>query len=239
MQWVTTVTTGIESPLSIVKNDAQDTDQLESVYDLAMRVTEIKNMVKKNGLFEAFDIYEVDSLGRPLKSTARNLLDEYDTLTLDKVHTSPRAVQSWEPDHRVWVETIIASWISACCDAPLRERITERLIGLDAYENGGATDFKSAIDCITSMRQSVSMALSMCISSLTIKGFDGENVPGVISFLRGATQRLKMSGMLPPHLSLIFTVFYNRRAVYRSTPSSLLCMLVRRSMSCSMVNPNA
>jgi hypothetical protein len=203
MQWVSIVTTGIDSKLSMVKNDAIASDQLESVYDLAMRVTEIKNMAKKNGLLDAFDIYQVDSIGRPLKTTARNLLDEYGTITFDEVRTSTRSVQSWDPDHRVWVETIVATLIANCCDAPLRERVTERLIGVDPYETGGATYFKSAIDCITSMSQTVSMALSIRLSTLTIKGFDGENVPRVISFLRGATQRLKMSNMLPPHLSLM------------------------------------
>jgi hypothetical protein len=178
MQWVSIVTTGLDSKLSMVKNDAINTDQLESVYDLAMRVTKIKNMAQKNGLFHAFDIYQTDSLGLPLKSTAWNLLDEYGTITLDKVWANTRSVQSWEPDHRIWVETIVAMLIANCCDAPLCERVTERLIGFDPYETRGATYFKSAIDCIMSMSQIVLMALSIRISpTLTIKGFDGENVP--------------------------------------------------------------
>jgi hypothetical protein len=58
------------------------------------------------------------------------------------------------------------------------------------------------------MSQTVSMALSICISNMTIKSFDGENVPRVISFLRGATQRLTMSAMLPPHMSLtVYRIF--------------------------------
>jgi hypothetical protein len=103
----------------------------------------------------------------------------------------------------VWLETIVTTLVENCCDAPLRERVTERLIALSDYETGGATYFKSAIECITSMSQTVSMTLSLSISTLTIKSFDGENVSRVISFLRGATQRLKMSSMLPPHMSLI------------------------------------
>jgi hypothetical protein len=63
MQWVDTVTKGMESKLSMVKNDAIEVDQLESVYNIAMRVTELKNMAKRNGIFEAFDIYDVNSGG--------------------------------------------------------------------------------------------------------------------------------------------------------------------------------
>jgi hypothetical protein len=88
------------------------------------------------------------------------------------------------------------------------------LIGVDDYKIGGATFFKIAIDCITSMSHTVSMFLSIKITKLTIKQFDGENVIKVISALRGACQRHTMSGMLPPHLPIIlYKIFQSSSCV--------------------------
>ena len=42
MQWVTQITTGLATPFSMLKSDAVESEQLESVYDLAMRVNELK-----------------------------------------------------------------------------------------------------------------------------------------------------------------------------------------------------
>ena len=214
MQWIATVTSGIDSKFSTVKSDSVDDEQFESVYDLSMRVAELQTFVRQNGLISAFDIYDVDSNGLPLLSSGRNLLDDYGTLTLDTVKVSTRSIQEWAADHRVWVETIVMQLVSNSCDSDLRQRVTERLIGVNAYEVGGATFFKLAIECITSMSHTVSMSLSIKITNLTIKKFDGENVIKVISALRGATQRLTMSGMLPPHLPIIlYRVFQSSSCV--------------------------
>jgi hypothetical protein len=107
MQWVAAVTLGIDSKFSTVKSDAIEDKQFESVYDLSMRVTELKTFVKQNGMISAFDIFEVDSDGKIIESTARNLLDDYANLTLDEVKTSTRGIQEWGDDHKVWVETIV------------------------------------------------------------------------------------------------------------------------------------
>jgi hypothetical protein len=129
----------------------------------------------------------------------------YANLTLDEVKTSTRGIQEWGDDHKVWVETIVTQLVLNSCDSDLRQRVTEKMIGVDEYELGGATYFKMAIKCsITSMSHNVSMSLSIKISNLTIQQFTGENLISVISALRGATaERLKMSGMLPPHLPII------------------------------------
>lgn len=214
MQWVVSVTQGIESKFSTVKSDAIEDEQFESVYDLSMRVAELKTFVKQNGLASAFDIYQLDSNGQPLLSTARNVMDDYGTLTLDDVKSSTRGVQEWSENHKVWAETIAMQLVSNSCDSDLRQRVTERLIGVDDYEIGGATYFKVAIECITSMSHTVSMSLSIKLTKLTIQQFEGENVISVISALRGATQRLTMSGMLPPHLPIIiYKIFQSSTCV--------------------------
>jgi hypothetical protein len=103
----------------------------------------------------------------------------------------------------VWAQTIVAQLVSNSHDSDLRQHVTEKMIGIDEYEVGGATYFKMAIECISSMSRTVSMSLSIKISNMTIQQFTGENVISVINALRGATERLKMSGMLPPHLLFI------------------------------------
>jgi hypothetical protein len=214
MQWIVAVTSGIDSKFSTVKSDSIDDEQFESVYDLSMRVAELKTFVKQNGLISAFDIYDIDSNGMPLLASSRNLLDDYGTLTLDTVKASTRSIQEWASDHKVWAETIVMQLVSNSCDSDLRQRVTERLIDVNDYEVGGATFFKIALECITSMSHTVSMSLSIKITNLTIKKFDGENVIKVISSLRGATQRLTMSGMLPPHLPIIlYRIFQSSSCV--------------------------
>jgi hypothetical protein len=130
-------------------------------------------------------------------------LDDYANLTLDAVKISTHGIQEWGDDHNVWAQTIVTQLVSNSCDSDLHQRVTEKMIGIDEYEVGGATYFKMAIECITSMSHTVSMSLSIKISNMTIQQFTGENVISVISAVRGATERLKMSGMLPPHLPII------------------------------------
>ena len=204
IQWVESVTLGIEAKFSTVKNDAIEAEQFESVYDLSMRVAELQSFVKQNGLITSFDIFDVDVEGRIIPSTSRNLLEDYANITLDEVKISTRAIQEWGADYKVWAETIATKLVSRSCDADLRQRVTEKMIDVDEYELGGATYLKMALECITSMSHStVSMALSIKMSTMTIQQFHGENVIAVISALRGATQRLKMSNMLPPHMPII------------------------------------
>jgi hypothetical protein len=156
-----------------------------------MRVAELKIFVEQNGLLSYFNVYEVDSDNKPILSTSRNLLHDYGTITLDQVNASTKGMQGWADDHKVWAETITTQLVSNSCDSELRERVTERLMDVDDFKTGGTTYFKLCIDSITSMSHTVSMSLSIRVSKMTIKQFNG-------TFLRGATQRLNMSNMLPP-----------------------------------------
>jgi hypothetical protein len=112
MQWVVAVTLGIDSKFSTVKSDAIEAEQFESVYDLSMRVAELKTFVKQIGLISTFDIFDVDSAGKIIQSSARNLLDDYANLTLDAVKISTRGIQEWGDDHNVWAQTIVTQLVS-------------------------------------------------------------------------------------------------------------------------------
>ena len=131
IQWVESVTLGIEAKFSTVKNDAIEAEQFESVYDLSMRVAELQSFVKRNGLITAFDIFDIDLDSRIIPSTSRNLLEDYANITLDEVKISTRAIQEWGDDHKVWAETIVTQLVSRSCDADLRQRVTEKMIGID------------------------------------------------------------------------------------------------------------
>ena len=202
MQWVAQVTAGISSKFSLVRSDAIESEQLQSVYDLAMRVNELERIVTQNGLLDCFMIYKVSDTNGQRDTTIPlvNIFQHYGTMTLDQVLSSIQATMKWEPDHLVWAETLTLRLVESSCESPLRERVNERLMGKDRFSIGGATYFKIAMECITSMSYSVSMALSVRITKLSIKQFDGEDVIKVISFLRGAIQRLTMNNMLPPHM---------------------------------------
>ena len=210
MQWVNQVTTGLPTKFSMLKSDAIESEQLESVYDLAMRVNELKRFLSHCGLLDMFMIYEVDETGeqRVPGEPPRNLLDNYGTISLDDVKKSVRWVKQWSEDHFVWAETLTLRLVEASCEPGLRERVNERMMGIDPFTLGGATYFKYAMMCITSMSYTVSMTLSIRLTKLTIKQFEGEDVLKLISFLRGAIQRLTMNDMLPPHMPyLIYQMF--------------------------------
>jgi hypothetical protein len=91
MQWVllAAITLGVDSKFSTVKSDAIEDEQFKSDYDLSMRVAELKTFVEQNGMISTFDIFEVDSDGKIIVSTARNLLDDY-IGDPAKVRKSPR-----------------------------------------------------------------------------------------------------------------------------------------------------
>jgi hypothetical protein len=114
-----------------------------------MCVAELRTFITQNGLASAFDIYDTDSTGKPIISTARNILD-CGSITLDEVKSCTRGIQEWGEDHKVWAETIAMQLVSNSCDPDLHQRVTEHMIGVDDYDIGGSTFFKIAIECITS-----------------------------------------------------------------------------------------
>jgi hypothetical protein len=78
------------------------------------------------------------------------------------------------------------------------------------------------------------MSLSIKLTKLTIKQFDGENVINVISALPGATQRLTMSGMLPPHLLIIlYRIFQSPSCVQFNCFFAAVYARAKKPMSCS------
>jgi hypothetical protein len=102
-----------------------------------MRVAELTTFIKQNGLASSFDIFELDSSGKPILSTSRNLLDDYSTITSTMVKTSTRSILEWADDYRVWAESIAMQLVSNSCDPDLRQHITACLIGVDDYKIGG------------------------------------------------------------------------------------------------------
>ena len=63
MQWVSQVTKGLETSFSMVTSDAVEAEQLSSVYNLAMRVNELKNFVSQAGLQNMFMIHTISADG--------------------------------------------------------------------------------------------------------------------------------------------------------------------------------
>jgi hypothetical protein len=238
MAWISLVTAGLtDNQFSLLKSDAIDSDQLEAVYDLSMRVYEVQQFALNNGLASAFTIYKLDpSTGRPISNDTTNLLESYATTTLASVRASVKYTKEWEEDHVVWAMTLTLRLIENSCEADLRERINERLMGIPLSEIGGPTYFKVAMECITSMSHSVSRALSLKVQSLKIRDFEGENVLRVISFLRGALSRLRVVNMVPPDtefilfeifqsttcqkFNLFFTTWYTQRETQKLTSIS-------------------
>jgi hypothetical protein len=59
MSWITQVTKGVETKFSLMKVEGVNSDQLESVYDLAMRIKELDRTVTQAGLRQIFTIFKV------------------------------------------------------------------------------------------------------------------------------------------------------------------------------------
>ena len=136
MQWVSQVTEGLKTPFNMVTSDEIESEQLSSVYDLSMRVNELKNFVFQNGLQGLFMIHQISEDGTTREEGADpiNVLDHYGTVTLEQVQKSTQWTKEYGQDHLVWGETLMQRLIEALCEAGLRERVSERLMGMNPYQ---------------------------------------------------------------------------------------------------------
>ena len=206
MQWVAQITKGIEHKFTMSKSDALDLERLDSVYDLAMRVNDLKRFVRERGLSEAFQIRIFDRKGNI--EDAVDLFENYGTITLKQVVQNVEFVKRWETDPLVWVETLTLSLVANSCDEDLQEKVNEKMLNLPIVQLGGATYFKLAIDAITSMSDDVSLSLIQKINTMTLRKLPGEDVLTAISILRGALKRLEMNDMVPKHIvTIVYRIF--------------------------------
>ena len=205
--WMTTVTTGIDPKFSLLKTESVEEEQLEAVYDLGMRVKALAHAMKTRGLQSVFDLTHCineDLIGAsgftPTFEEFGNLLDVYSQVSLETVRKCVRYTMEYGEDHMAWGQTLTYQLVERSCEPELRARVNEYMLSIPPEEQGGPTYFKIAMDCITSSSYNISLALINKIDHMKIRNYEGENVLTVVSFLRGACNRLKMCDDLPKNI---------------------------------------
>lgn len=202
-KWIKAVTLGISAKFSLASSDTKDSEQLQSVYDLSMRVNQLATFVKDHGLLEVFLIYPIDPLtGRPHGDPV-SLFDEYGTLSFPQVAASMTWMRGGAPLHVAWATDISRQLLENCCDSTLCDKVYERFSTLSLYEQGGATFFKIALELISSMSAQISSAIALKLTRMRIKDYPGEDIGTVVGHIRGAVTRLRMCNMLPPNIDHI------------------------------------
>jgi hypothetical protein len=198
IMWVYNVTKGLEDKFSVLKAESIESNQLETVYDVSMRMTELERKMRERGLYQVFEMYTVDNTVSPPSFVAKgNLFEVYTTMNLQQVRDSVRFIKDWwSQRHIVWGMTLTFTLLENSCDLELRGRVNETLMNIPEVERGGPVYLKIALDYITSVSYAVSLALTLKVQKLKIKDFDGEEVPKVVGFLRGALARLQGSSTM-------------------------------------------
>ena len=225
-----------------MKSDAIANEQLTAVYDLSMRVQDLKKFVTKNGLKKIFTIYDVGPNGQVNTSGDGKLIfDHYGSIELSKVKDYVRAVKEWSPDYEVWAMSLSMMLIENSCDETLKFWVNERMSKLDVFERGGPTYFLIAMQCITLMSGKVSMTISIKLTTLKLTNFEGKNVIQAISIFRGIIERLKMCDMLPPHLVEVLFKFFQSSSceqynqffanIYAQQEALCFCSTVTQSLA--------
>ena len=211
------VTKGNKLKYSEKETETISKKQLFHVCELQGKIDETKESQKDNGLMSAWYIYEMreeivsaaeesePEVVKPVLVQKENVLEEYGAVTLDKIKESTKLIKQYGPLWLVWACNLSQKYMAASCDKDLKERIEERYKNIPEEEKGGATYFKLAILCMTSMGYAVTRALEMKVSYLKIVDFDNGDVHKALKFFKGGHQRLWLEQPKSPnHINYMF-----------------------------------
>ena len=180
-QWVTAVTQGLTDKFSLVRAEQIEADQLETVYDLTLRVHELTTLVTQRGLREVFNIY-VERPGYEAFNLVGNLLDNFSHYRIDTVRKSVRFIKEYQPEYLIWGMTLTFQLIKDSCSSELRVKVNEQMMTIPEMERGGPTYLAIAMSHISSSNYAVARSLLAKIDTLHIKDYPGDDSSKVVGF---------------------------------------------------------
>ena len=131
----------------------------------------------------------------PLSPT--NLLKHYKGIGEEEVRVSNRYYAQYGADYAVENLAWSGDRILNTCEEPLRNKILEGLVGVDAMEMGGSLVLKMMLDIIMDVDDSALRGLTQSLQTLRLKDVPGENVCTAVSYLKGALLLLQNCSGLP------------------------------------------
>ena len=197
-------TIGIDPPFTLL--DLDNTDHtLQHTYNVSMRIQSFEYILTQYDMIDAFRIHLFqpdihppmlldDSNGHPISI---NLLTHHSSLTENQVRQYilflKRYGQSYDVQNLDWSQELFNN----SCNAELRDKVNEKVLGVHPFEIAGPLLFYHAMTLITTQTADAVRALTLRVTNLKLGDIQGENVGTAISQMRGALLRLKALDKVP------------------------------------------
>ena len=191
-------TVGIDPPFTFLDLDNTDLT-LQHTYNVSMRIQSFEYILTQYDMIDAFKIHLFqpnteppalleDSKGLPIFI---NLLTHHSSLTEAQVRKYilflKRYGKSYDVQNLDWTQELFNN----SCNADLRDKVNEKVLGVHPFEIAGPLLFFHAMSLITTQTADAVRALTLRVTSLKLGDIQGENVGTAISQMRGALLRLK------------------------------------------------
>ena len=135
-----------------------------------------------------------DSSGNPITT---NLLTHHSSLTEHQVRQYilflKRYGKPFDVQNLDWSQELFNN----SCNAELRDKVNEKVLGVHPFEIAGPLLFYHAMTLITTQTADAVRALTLRVTNLKLGDIQGENVGTAISQMRGALLRLKALDKVP------------------------------------------
>ena len=191
-------TIGIDPPFTFLDLDNTDLT-LQHTYNVSMRIQSFEYILTQYDMIDAFKIHLFepniqppmlleDSTGNPISI---NLLTHHSSLTEGQVRQYilflKRYGKSYDVQNLDWTQELFNN----SCNADLRDKVNEKVLGVHSFEIAGPLLFYHAMSLITTQTADAVRTLTLRVTSLKLGDIQGENVGTAISQMRGALLRLR------------------------------------------------
>ena len=200
-------TIGIDPPFTLLDLDNTDLT-LQHTYNVSMRVQSFEYVLTQYDMIDAFKVHLFqpdvqppvlldDGDGNPITI---NLLTHHSSLTEHQVRKYilflKRYGQTYDVQNLDWTQELFNN----SCNADLRDKVNEKVLGVHPFEIAGPLLFYHAMTLNTTQTADAVRALTLRVTNLKLGDIQGENVGTAISQMRGALLRLKALDKIPNDL---------------------------------------
>jgi hypothetical protein len=179
------------------------------IYDLNSRILSVEQKLRRFSLKDVFDILtkfgpngNIEHDGTPI-----DFFKSYRDLSMTQIRASNKFYHLYGTNEHhqdlLWSGQLLENSIAV--GDGLTDRINGKLEDVPLIEQGGPLIFKILLELITSLTHQTAATLVTRMRILTMQDdlLPGENIDLVVSYLRGALNRLKICNHVPPDICSI------------------------------------
>lgn len=210
---VSQVTTGMEKKFKPIKavDEVAARTSTEHVYNLRLRITDLRQFLTNLGLYDVFFIIQFDKdgnaigLGRDAKDKEKpiDLLAKPASATSDDIVKSTRYYAKRAPERLL----VNLNWsfqaVMNSCDETLKGVLDAKLLCYDAIDRSGPLVFHLLFHQLTSVSVESIRLLIQQLENLKVTSYDGENITAVNSDIRATQQWLDAVNKVPDDFLVI------------------------------------